>query len=542
MKYFLVLTIALISQLSFAHDANYENVIAKDWHLTNGKEISGFFFMCKDGKVYLEQEDHSMIHFPVSELVSEDRQFVKEKMKKIADLNKKLELDKTADSTPQNPVKNSSLIILFITVAALGGIVYFKFRKTKLRYIVPVIAVGLISSLFSFTSQNWKKKLSTTDPNTMDLAFTPFKPAINTFWDNNYFYVESKGIPDHEMMAGITGWQQQVPIPQCYVGPNAWSIPLNPVIAITPVPVNTVHFIRGALAVAVNGVPIFNPYTNAGVDAYLAGQLDNFGGHSGRADDYHYHIAPLHLYSQQTNTLPIAFALDGFAVYGSVEPDGSPMSTLDINHGHFGTDGVYHYHGTASAPYMVGKMVGVVTEDATYQIIPQPQASPVRPATNPLTGAVITSCVANGSGNGYILSYTLGGQTYSVDYNWNPGGNPGPYTYTFNFISPSGTTTQTYTNGFAQCDIVAGTSDIPGIEMGVYLYPNPVKDQLTIELSNDAIEKDIRSMAIYSYTGQRLFYVDHYANKINTSNLSKGVYLLKISVYNKKITKKLIIE
>ena len=344
------------------------------------------------------------------------------------------------------------------------------------------------------------------------------------------------------MMAGITGWQQQVPIPQCYVGPNSWSIPLNPQLAANPIPVNTIHFIRGALAVAVNGVPIFNPYTNAGVDAYLAGQLDNFGGHSGRADDYHYHIAPLHLYTQQTSTLPIAYALDGFAVYGSVEPDGSPMDALDVNHGHFGTDGVYNYHGTSSAPYMVGNMVGLVTEDATNQIIPQAQANPVRPGTNPLNGAVITSCVPNGTGNGYILSYTLSGQNYSVDYSWIAGGNPGPYTYTYNFISPSGTTTETYTNGFAQCGITAGTSEIFGPKLGIYLYPNPTTDQLTIALSNKELEKDVKSIEIYSYSGQRVFYTDNFTNKISTHNLKKGGYLLKIKVRGEEITKKLIIE
>jgi hypothetical protein len=27
----------------------------------------------------------------------------------------------------------------------------------------------------------------------------------------------------------------------------------------------------------------------------LAGELDEYGGHCGRADDYHYHIGPVHL-------------------------------------------------------------------------------------------------------------------------------------------------------------------------------------------------------------------------------------------------------
>jgi hypothetical protein len=103
------------------------------------------------------------------------------------------------------------------------------------------------------------------DPVWMDSAFAPFRPAVNTRWDNNWFYVESKGIPAHNMMVGITSWQQQVPIYQCYIGTNAWSIPMNPVKAITPVPVNNQHFLRGAVAIAANGVPIFNPYTNTGL-------------------------------------------------------------------------------------------------------------------------------------------------------------------------------------------------------------------------------------------------------------------------------------
>jgi len=52
-----------------------------------------------------------------------------------------------------------------------------------------------------------------------------------------------------------------------------------------------------------------------------------------------------------------------FALYGSKEPDGSPMQPLDANHGHFGSNGVYHYHGTTTYPYSIGKMVGKVTLD-----------------------------------------------------------------------------------------------------------------------------------------------------------------------------------
>jgi len=94
--------------------------------------------------------------------------------------------------------------------------------------------------------------------------------AIKTRWDDRFFYVESKGIPDHRMMVGITAWQQQVPLPQSYTGNNAWRIPLHPVEAKNPLSAKS-HFFRGAIAMAVNGVPIFNPIKNDGkTDTLLA--------------------------------------------------------------------------------------------------------------------------------------------------------------------------------------------------------------------------------------------------------------------------------
>ena len=268
------------------------------------------------------------------------------------------------------------------------------------------------------------------------------------------------------MMAGITGWQQ-VPIPQCYVGSNAWLIPLNPMVAAVPVPVNASHFSRGA--VAMNGIAIFNPYTNTGVNAFLDGQIGAFGGHCGMADDYHYHTAPLSLYGTTLATRPIAYGLDGFAVYGPTEPDGVAMTTLDANHGHYyGMAGVYHYHGTAAPPYIIGNMVGQVTEDATKQIVPQEaQAKPVRPSQLPLRGAAITNCLANAAGNGYAVAYTLNNQAYSLNYNWTTAG-----IYTFNLVASTGTTTSTYT-GTVPCAVPLATRVPNASSAAMAIYPNP---------------------------------------------------------------------
>ena len=466
----------------------------------------------------------------------EDQMFALKKAEWVAELNYKRLVQNTKPVEKQSPFDFKILIVTLILV--LLGLYFYKVAdRTKLKYSIPILSVGVVMTLFSFTTKVLQSMQSITDPLFVDSAFTPFKPNVFTHWDANYFYVESNGIPTtHAMMAGITNWQQQVPIPQCYVGNNAWSIPLNPVLAATPVPVSPAHFTRGAIAVAVNGIAIFNPYTNTGADAFLTGQLDNWGGHCGRADDYHYHIAPMSLYNFTSPTLPLAFALDGFAVYGNLEPDGSAMAPLDTNNGHFGTNGVYHYHGVAAAPYMIGNMVGQVTEDSTFQIIPQPHANPIRPAGTPLNGAVITNCQPNATNNGYKLTYTLSGNTDSIVYNWTAGG-----LYTFNFYTAAGSTISTY-NGFLPCLVPTSVNEIASADNNVMIYPNPTHESFSLRLSNAVQEKDVQQISIYNLKGELIYQSEHYQQTTAIKNLSQGTYFVKIQFTKNQLTKKLIVQ
>ena len=159
-------------------------------------------------------------------------------------------------------------------------------------------------------------------PPALAAPFQAFAPKVGVRWDEKYLYVEAKGLPDHPLMAGIKSWQQQVPIPQTYAGDKAWRIPLHPVPAKEPMSAKT-HFMRGAIALAANGIPIFNALNNRGDDAKKFGELDDFGGHCGKGDDYHYHDAPVFLEKTLGKGKPIAVALDGYAIYGYNEPDGS---------------------------------------------------------------------------------------------------------------------------------------------------------------------------------------------------------------------------
>ncbi len=255
-------------------------------------------------------------------------------------------------------------------------------------------------------------------------AFQAF-PKLDIQWDKDFLFIGSNGLPDHGMMVGITAWQQQVPLPQAYVGSNAWRIPLHPVPAQEPALIKG-RFLRGAIALAANGIPIFNPQNNRGEVSQEIGELDQWGGHCGRADDYHYHAAPLHLQTIVGKGLPIAYALDGYPIYGLTEPDGSPVGELDVCHGHETTALGYHYHASTKYPYVMGGFHGEVTE-AEGQVDPQPRASPVRPDTPPLRGAVITGFESAGT-NSYRLSYTVAGEKRSVSYTINADG-----TYPFEY-------------------------------------------------------------------------------------------------------------
>jgi hypothetical protein len=185
---------------------------------------------------------------------------------------------------------------------------------------------------------------------------------------------------------------------------------------------------------------------------------------------------------------------------------------------------------------MIGNFMGQVTEDATYQLIPQAAAHPVRNENwTPLSGALITSCVANANNNGYNVAYTLNGTPgYATNFSWNG------TTYTYNYITPTGTTTNTY-NGFSQCNVPLATT-IFNLDNAVSMFPNPSKDILNITINNQILENDFQGIYIYSMKGDLVLKTNKFKSGIDIENLSKGSYLVKIQFSNNVITKKLIVQ
>lgn len=266
--------------------------------------------------------------------------------------------------------------------------------------------------------------------------FQAFAPKVKVRSEGQFLYVESDGLPTHNMMVGITAWQQQVPLPQPYTGANAWRIPLHPVPAATPASIKN-RFLRGAIALAANGIPIFNPQNNRGEISAEIGELDQWGGHCGRADDYHYHAAPLHLQTVLGKGQPIAYALDGYAIFGLTEPDGSAPAGLDAFNGHTTPALGYHYHASLKYPFINGGFHGEVTE-RDGQVDPQPRAGGVREALQALRGARITGFTAKDKS--YSLKYELGTETRFVNYTLLDGG-----AVKFDFVDGRGQTrSETY--------------------------------------------------------------------------------------------------
>ena len=254
--------------------------------------------------------------------------------------------------------------------------------------------------------------------------------------DANFAYVSSIGIPTAPMMNGITSTNLQIPVPQNFQGANAWKIPLQPAIAATPTGV-----VDGPIGVAINGVPIFNPCTQGGCtsggDTKALGQLDSCNGHAGRADDYHYHAAPTCMMADQPanywDTHPLGWALDGFAIFGYRDTDGTTAARDNICGGNTKTvpnaPAGYSYHVTDVSPYVLSCLIGTPSPDLAnqgrkYKPLRQPPVTPFNVSGMTLTTDAVdgyqvlqfTSAIPFRSTETGTDSYSNSAGTYKIRY------------------------------------------------------------------------------------------------------------------------------
>ena len=425
-KNIILIVILVVCLQAFAHEGGH-GLPTKIWHFTNSeKNLKGEFIERIDGTVYLINENHKVVFFDISEFTTEEQQYI---------LNTSTWISNKNVSEPTQSLFSIPYANLFIYLGVAWVVFsYFRYRQKQDSKIVAfsVIGVAIIVAGCKTTSTSKGIAMAKNDVSYLASIFGVFD-KVNTRYDNTYFYIESDGLPEHEMMTGISNWQQQVPINHDYTGTNAWAIPLQPELAENPLSTKN-NFMKGAIAIAANGIPIFNPLNNRGEDANAIGELDQWGGHCGRADDYHYHLAPTHLQAKVGQGKPIAYALDGFPVYGETN------EVLDENLGRFTSDSTYQYHAVKDYPYLIASMKGKVeinprTQAPENEIMPQAKTKGVRPDLQPLRGAKIID-FKNPEPNQYSLTYELESAIYTINYGWDMYG-----TYKYQFINPEGTIT-----------------------------------------------------------------------------------------------------
>lgn len=277
------------------------------------------------------------------------------------------------------------------------------------------------------------------------VADAGFADDVAVTCTDSHAILTSDTYPDHDLMTGIVGTNEQVPVPAEYSAP----ILLDPVLGSQPLTRDA------ALGVAVNGVPIYD-YTAGGEmteadlahhqarhDTFQTGQLDICGGHAGRGDDYHYHMAPVCMIAEMQNAGPdsiIGWAFDGFPIYGDLNPDGSEIAegALDICNGQPDEVFGYRYHTSAEAPYIVQCLMGEVTDfDGLPRVRPLQAASgggaePGRPPRGGVDDLVFTQS----EDGARSMDYTYQGADYFIRYV--PSDRSGCYNFTTQTVTNSG--------------------------------------------------------------------------------------------------------
>jgi len=93
--------------------------------------------------------------------------------------------------------------------------------------------------------------------------------------------------------------------------------------------------------------------------------------------------------------------------------------------------------------------------------------------------------------------------------------------------------------------ITTGTTDDVFHKHNVLIYPNPVKDLLTLKIVNIKT-KDLK-IKMLDINGRKIFnhnlinYSGNYVKELDTSKLSKGLYTIQVIIGDEKITRKVII-
>ena len=161
--------------------------------------------------------------------------------------------------------------------------------------------------------------------------------------------------------------------------------------------------------------------------------------------------------------------------------------------------------------------------------------------SQPAASFSITSSATPSSGSNGTATVAAIGGSGATTYLWNT--NPPQTTATATGLS-AGYVVVTVTNG--SCQLIdsiyvphpSGLSDINGARMS--LYPNPAGDELSIQL--DGSRASAVSVQVMDMSGRLVMVQNVLANKINTSSLGNGLYIIKINTEGGAFMSKVLIQ
>ncbi len=278
------------------------------------------------------------------------------------------------------------------------------------------------------------------------VAAAGFGDDVAVTCDGTNAYLTSDTYPDHVLMTGIVGTNEQIPVPAAdYAAP----VRLNPVRSGKNLSRDK------ALGTAVNGVPIYD-YTSAGelseadlgtyssrLDTVATGQLDVCGGHAGRGDDYHYHASPTCMIESMKNAgddAVLGWGFDGFPIYGDNNPDGSKIAdgALDLCNGQDDAVFGYRYHTSTAWPYILQCLVGEVDEKALPRVPPLDKlGGGGKDAGVPPRGGVENLVMSDVKGT-RSMTYEHQGQSYHISYS--PAQKSGCFDFEYKTVTNGGVT------------------------------------------------------------------------------------------------------
>ncbi|MCB9744401.1 MAG: YHYH protein [Alphaproteobacteria bacterium] len=272
------------------------------------------------------------------------------------------------------------------------------------------------------------------------VAYAGFSSSVSVTCDETQATFSSDTYPDHTKMDGIVSTIEQIPVPATW----------EPRIPLQPRQADSLGTQDAAIAVAVNGVPIYD-YSAGGeldptqydeaYDTLLLGQLDVCNGHAGRGDDYHYHAFPLCMVDQIQNASDdtvVGWAFDGYPIYGYNNPDGTVIEQGSLGTCNGKPDATYgwRYHASTSPPYFIQCLDGVADLDSQPRVPPLSAAEGggERPYGMTAGGVYVDDLTLSELSGGRVeMRWFVDGQEYGIRYE--PSETEGCYDFEIDLIS-----------------------------------------------------------------------------------------------------------